>query len=130
MTDFDTEQWLQKMSNQSGASGCGGCSLKSSSSACGTCGPTSTDGGSGNSGPAVHVKNDGEDDPTPPKHVGEKEINRREMMKMMGSGAMLGSQMLSSMNPLNWFDGGKSAEKSAIDWAEFFKSNFRLMTEE
>lgn len=99
---------------------CGGCALKSSPGDC-SCGSTAsrTDGGS--TGPSVHLdRND---------RLANKEVSRRDMLKMMGVGGLLSGRMLSSLNPTNWMLGGPDLEKTTIDWQEFFKSNYRVMSE-
>lgn len=56
-----------------------------------------------------------------------KKIDRRTMLKTLGTGLLAGAGMTS----FSALAGGSSAtEKAKLEWKEFFKKNFRLMTDQ
>ncbi|MCG8473929.1 MAG: 4Fe-4S dicluster domain-containing protein [Cytophagales bacterium] len=58
--------------------------------------------------------------------VMEKKDGRRGALKKLTLGLMAGSGLASSCNPLK---GDKSLKKAELNWEEFFKGNYKLMTD-
>lgn len=84
---------------------CGGCPVKSS---CGTPKSCSCDSG-----------------------ILSKNVDRREMLKMLTTGASVATAAANSFIPINALFGSKEEqEKAKIDMQEFFKTNYRQMTPE
>ncbi len=55
-------------------------------------------------------------------------MNRRQAFKKLTAGLAIGAGAVSTSCSL--FSGDKSKEKSEIEWEEYFKGNYKLMTEE
>ncbi len=135
---FDVDRFLSGQ-DESSVSPCGGCSIKTSSSVCGKCGVTPSAGSSADTGaPAVHLDESQTRSSTANRsrniwdRLNQKKYSRRDALKMMGGGFMAAGTVLNQLNPFNWMSSAESSEKEElrkIRWNEYFKENYRLMTE-
>jgi len=57
----------------------------------------------------------------------DKNVNRRQALGLMAGGAAAGSALLAS--GFNMMGGARKGEKALLKWEEYFKGNYRLMTD-
>lgn len=101
----------------SGPSGCG-----SGSCRCGTGSPVDR-------GPPRPGGRDPAASSTGENTVLDKTVDRRQALGMMAGGVAAGAQLASACSPQS-LASAEEREQKLLEWEEYFKGNFRLMTEE